>query len=209
MNNLIKIALIMGAIALGVILLFIGSDAACLGSGITACRVWRDFQWESIVAGALGLAGGIFVIASTRQQIQAQREDLAVLELKDVDALLTKITSIRMQIGHFLARFSDIADADLENVYPKAILHWNAFASDRPNNTILENISENPHFPSEIKRLIRNVRQITEHMDTFRLSNEKPSVSISGIKNIEKEWAQIEHNLSFHRDLYRQQLIRR
>lgn len=31
----------------------------------------RDFQWESIVAGALGLMGGIFVITSSRAQIRA------------------------------------------------------------------------------------------------------------------------------------------
>ncbi|MDP2697305.1 hypothetical protein [Thalassospira sp.] len=49
-------------------------DHACRTSCGQFCNVWQDLQWESFVAGAFGLMGGIFVIVSARDQIKTMRE---------------------------------------------------------------------------------------------------------------------------------------
>ncbi|OSQ30138.1 hypothetical protein [Thalassospira sp. MCCC 1A03138] len=55
------------------VLLFIDSTCSPLAS--EACRLWIGFQWETVLAGALGLTGGIFVITSSREQIRAMQEE--------------------------------------------------------------------------------------------------------------------------------------
>ncbi|MFC4234470.1 hypothetical protein ACFOY8_04430 [Thalassospira xianhensis] len=72
--------------------LFIGLACLALAASIAAIAfgIWGDFsvnyghdkliaiakntQWESIAAGLLGLGGGLFVISSTRKQIEASNE---------------------------------------------------------------------------------------------------------------------------------------
>ncbi|UKV12766.1 hypothetical protein L6172_11905 [Thalassospiraceae bacterium SW-3-3] len=67
---LVSIALVAAACTL---LLFIDSTCSPLTS--EACRLWIGFQWETVLAGALGLTGGIFVITSSREQIRAMQEE--------------------------------------------------------------------------------------------------------------------------------------
>ena len=67
----IKAAAITGITVLAFVILFLFIDGGCTDSANGACRVWKGFQWESIVAGVLGLAAGIFVIHSTRVQIDS------------------------------------------------------------------------------------------------------------------------------------------
>jgi hypothetical protein len=51
----------------------IGGDVYDLNHGLWWNSFAKRIPWESIFAGALGLAGGLFVIYSTRQQIAATR----------------------------------------------------------------------------------------------------------------------------------------
>tara|TARA_R110001583_G_scaffold79449_2_gene214584 strand:- start:1893 stop:2369 length:477 start_codon:yes stop_codon:yes gene_type:complete len=49
-------------------------DQSCSPINSVFCSAWAKFQWETVLAGTLGLCGGIFVIMSTRQQVAAMRE---------------------------------------------------------------------------------------------------------------------------------------
>ncbi|NIZ02549.1 hypothetical protein [Thalassospira lucentensis] len=74
MTKLTYIAITVVIAAFAFIVLFLGVNAACTNSPNFHCVVWRGFEWESILAGALGLMGGIFVITSSRAQIAAMQE---------------------------------------------------------------------------------------------------------------------------------------
>lgn len=65
------------------------------GCSTSICNELRGFQWESVAAGLLGLAGGMSVIAATNKQMEQARE-LAELEaqrflLADTDRYLVDI----------------------------------------------------------------------------------------------------------------------
>jgi len=79
MNKLPKpvlVAIVIASCVFVITLIFIGigGDIYDLNHGLSWISLAKRIQWESILAGALGLAGGLFVIHSTRQQIAAAKE---------------------------------------------------------------------------------------------------------------------------------------
>ena|GEM_PF-2718489 len=73
---LIAIATIIAiaAVMIGIPAFLMFVDAACSPISNTICMQWRDFQWETVLAGSLGLAGGLSVIISTKMMISHERE---------------------------------------------------------------------------------------------------------------------------------------
>jgi hypothetical protein len=70
------------ALATSLILLLITAllavDNACQPVSNRFCHLWVSFQWETVLAGFLGLGGGAFAWIAVVKQIQAQRDDLAI-----------------------------------------------------------------------------------------------------------------------------------
>lgn len=96
MNNIPKtrlavLAIVFCALVLGPIAIGFGGDIYDLNHGLLWTSFAKRLQWESILAGALGLAGGVFVIYSTRKQIeateQATQETLQQAKLHRADEL--------------------------------------------------------------------------------------------------------------------------
>lgn len=188
MNNLLKVALITGATAFGFILLFIGFDTACLGSGAIQCRVWRAFQWESVIAGALGLAGGLFVIASTRQQINAVREDMAAEHLKDVDALWSKCQEITANIGNYLEGKDHLSEDDDFTAWRPAINEWDPIRTSRPSARILAKIRDNDYISSGIKAECRKIDELAgKHSQTVFTAPSYMQI-LRNIHALQEEW---------------------
>ncbi len=79
MTNLPKTLLILLIVAFGIfvvppILIGIWGDIYDLNHGLRWISFAKRIQWESILAGALGLSAGVFVICTTRAQIKAMKE---------------------------------------------------------------------------------------------------------------------------------------
>lgn len=75
MNNLPKpalvaIAITFCALVIAPIVIGIGGNIYGLNQGLLWSSFATRIQWESILAGALGLSGGIFVIVSTQQTLR-------------------------------------------------------------------------------------------------------------------------------------------
>ncbi|BDW96313.1 hypothetical protein MACH10_19980 [Thalassospira tepidiphila] len=76
MNNLAKplpiaIGIAFCAVVIALIAIGIGGDIYDLNHGLWWISFAKQIQWESILAGVLGLAGGIFVLTASRAQIAA------------------------------------------------------------------------------------------------------------------------------------------
>ncbi|QPO13171.1 hypothetical protein IT893_06560 [Thalassospira sp. A40-3] len=69
------------AIAISLIFMLVAAllavDNACQPVSNRFCHLWLRFQWETVLAGLLGLGGGAFAWIGVVKQIQAQRDDLA------------------------------------------------------------------------------------------------------------------------------------
>ncbi|RCK20090.1 hypothetical protein TH8_19720 [Thalassospira profundimaris] len=174
MNNLVKIALTTGAVAVGIIVIFLGLDTVCLGSGATACRVWKGFQWESIVAGALGLAGGIFVIASTRQQIHAQREDMASAELKPVDTIIHRSEAVLTAARAVLAD-AKIPMTDYFIDGKSFVKKWETARRMVIHTSVFDKAAEDLSYPKDIRTAAKRLGTIIPQMNRATFSSSTPT----------------------------------
>ncbi|KZC98120.1 MULTISPECIES: hypothetical protein [unclassified Thalassospira] len=66
-------------------------DNYCTPISGAACAAWRGFSWETVLAGSLGLAGGLLVITATRWQIRAQKEAEINRQLHKVEVLYKQL----------------------------------------------------------------------------------------------------------------------
>lgn len=210
MKALPNLALLAVALAFITITFAIGADAVCLSSGSRTCQVWHNFQWESITAGALGLMGGIFVIASTRQQIQAQREDMANAELREVDALLHKVKTINLSIDEFLSTSSHMRNTTPNQEWKSIIEEWEIIRTDHPESSLHTDIQHNKLLPRPLKRLSNKIDQLTRHLNSTVFNNiQDHEKTIAAITKLKSSWEETEELLEHEREKHADSLLHR
>lgn len=172
MKNLPILAGLSFGVAILVIIAAIWTDAFCLSSGTGACRVWRSVQWESIVAGALGLMGGLFVIYGTQRQIQAQREDMVSARMQDVMGLYERIKENIADIQTFIEARTDEQKNDLEVDLKDVKSHWNNLRSSLDHETLHHRVQSDPSYPPKLKRACTEARNSLINISQILMSEE-------------------------------------
>lgn len=117
------------------------ADSSCSPISNTLCEVWSKFQWETVLAGSLGLAGGIFVLVSTRQQISAQKKAAVELELLDIDLYLGQLEDSYEEFS------AHLAETD-QQISARKLISAQATGF---NKDLCNAILETPRLPSVLK----------------------------------------------------------
>ncbi len=129
------------------------ADSSCSPISNTLCEVWSKFQWETVLAGSLGLAGGIFVLVSTRQQISAQKKAAVELELLDIDLYLGQLEASYKNFAAHLAETNQQISAS-ELISTQAI---------GTNKDLCDAIMQTSRLPNSLRLAVGNAyRCITE-----------------------------------------------
>jgi len=112
-----------GVACLGLVLsaFFMSIDSACSPTSTEICRQWLAFQWETVLAGALGLSGGILAYnAATRSSKLLELKAAyrvcyeCTLAIKDSHKILE---STEQEISEKPQFSAQIIDRDLEYVF--------------------------------------------------------------------------------------------
>ena len=197
------------AMVFGVPAILMTIDEACSPVSNAFCRQWLDFQWESIVAGALGLAGGLFVIASTREHIQAAREDAAAEHLQDVDAILRMSQEIDASIHDYLDTYSHLTDDNDFTIWRPAINAWDRIRTNHPSARIQTKIRENEYISSHIKDECGKIEELTgKHAQTVFTAPSYVQI-LQSIQALHHEWTTCTKKLKEERTKQATTLMRR
>lgn len=98
---------------------FVAGDVGPISNAI------RGFQWETLAAGIFGLAGGLFVIVATRNQM-AQSERIAMQQqedflLSDINAQMGEIQDFCVACQEFIDRAENLGRLDEQGTDEHAI----------------------------------------------------------------------------------------
>lgn len=210
MIDLVKVAAITAGFVFSVLLIFLGLDTICLSTGATLCRVWRDFQWESIVAGALGLGGGIFVIASTRQQIKAVREDAANERLKDVDTLLLKCQENHEAIRDFLNKHGNAPTPASIDIFRATRVHWSKIRKHNIYDHDVGRVRDDGPLPESVRTHVSAIVKAMEHQMAIEFETEPTHhQTLVEVRKLDKDWSLAIKDMRRQRDAYASKLMRR
>ncbi|PKR54427.1 hypothetical protein [Thalassospira marina] len=70
------------------------------------CRFARRFQWETLCAGLYGLAGGLAVIAVSKEQIGEAKESAVKERLFEVDSVISETETVITRITDQISKIS-------------------------------------------------------------------------------------------------------
>jgi hypothetical protein len=189
-------------------------DQSCRPIGNMFCSMWVKFQWETVLAGGLGLMGGIFVILSTREHIQANREDAVNRELDPVDRLLRvtdrTIKDAQEHIGK--ARKTLLATPYAES--GKVENNWNNIRVDVKgavsHSNQAQTIAANTDFPRSLrdaaKEIVEKTKPLGEQKYTTTTS---PAETLEAIENIANSLIAANEELRSERQAYASILLNR
>lgn len=182
-NRWVIFGIFAALVLLPTLLMFL--DSACSPITSEICRQWLNFQWETVLAGGFGLMGGIFVIVSTRQQIAAQREDMAAAELADVD----KVYRACIQMTANLKAFIESAEKRLE-ANPNAT--WREIRGNWPEARKMElthhfkmKVLDRSDFPKSLRKATEQVYDQLADLHAIDFDqNTPPTTTLTAIKEI-------------------------
>lgn len=173
-NRKVWYVLITAVFVFGLPSLFLYFDSACHPISHEVCRLWLNFQWESILAGLFGLGGGIFVVTSTRMQIAHDTKkyiDTKTALTSSVTAHVAKLAILATAVEPFLETYGDIEKMESDtgatwNFIEKEVDGPNAGEIARgiittiqkqDNGTLHRILEVNPAMDADVRRVIENI----------------------------------------------------
>lgn len=182
-------------------------DLQCTPISTKLCLAWNKFNWETVLAGTIGLLGGLFVITSTRIMIENQRTqsiqtaiDREIFVYLDIVAESRRYLEIlRIAINTVRSEEDEIGITESENINRIIENKQNLRTIEKYRHHLDHHINENLDVPPSIAT---ELEELVDYMGMFDDLTGHPNESLIA-KTFEMHIINFENAV----DRYRQRLI--
>lgn len=190
--------------------MFMYFDATCSPISNRFCAQWIEFQWETVLAGLLGLSGGLYVVASTRAQITAQREDMAVEKLYKIDTLINHIIESQKEIKSFINNEEAAIKSDTTGVYKIVGNRWNMIRKNAKCTNETSAVLNQSDLPVWLRQKARFAGGIHSATGLIEFTTDAPATeTINQIKRMLDRSDQALSELTNARGIHKNKLMQR
>ncbi len=185
---------------IGVPPLLMTIDEACSPINNSICKHWLAFQWETVLAGCLGLMGGIFVIVSTRQHIIAQREDMAAVKLEQIDTLYHRITGVIDAAEKHSKEAKRVFSTDNTAEHRRVREEWAKIRASANWGALSQTIGNNYTFPLRLREAAQLAARNSGGLSILVYDQENPNKTVERIQKVIEFAKPFVHDLRIERD---------
>jgi len=143
------------------------ADLQCRPISSSLCSAWSKLSWETVLAGAIGLMGGLFVIVSTRMTISHEREHSA-------QTIVDQNLFLYLEIVAESRRYLDLAKA------LTGLIHFEQLDEDITEGSITEQ-------KVDVRQRLKTIEEYRYHLLNYLQNEQVPFSFATELQSLVKD----------------------